>query len=217
MGKITTVLYDYDGTLMDTNQIIIDSWQHTFMTLEGKKHPEEEIYATFGEPLRDSMEAMFPDQDPDKAVDIYREYQYGHYESQIKMCPNAIVMLTMIKAAGYKSALVTARLKYTTMKGLEKFGLEKFFDTIVTCDECEKSKPDPEPALTALRQLGAKPEEAVMLGDTINDIKCAKNAGVISVFAGWAKADSARNAEGADAPDHEIDDPMQMLGLVNSL
>ena len=90
MSDITTVLYDFDGTLVDTNQVIVESWQHAFTEIEGQPRPVEEIYATFGEPLADSMARMFPD--PEAAIKIYREYQYANFESRIRMCRNAMIM-----------------------------------------------------------------------------------------------------------------------------
>ncbi|MCI2061260.1 MAG: HAD-IA family hydrolase [Eubacteriaceae bacterium] len=217
MSDITTVLYDFDGTLVDTNQVIVESWQHAFMAMEGQQHPVEEIYGTFGEPLADSMERMFADSDPEEAIRVYREYQYDNFESQIRMCRNAMVMLTMIKAEGYKSGIVTSRLAHTTMRGLKKFGIDDFFDTIVAVDDCTKAKPDPEPVLKALERVGSEPQEAVMLGDTIHDIRCAHNAGVKAVLADWGVTDPLKNAEREDMPEFTIEDPIQLLGVIRSM
>ncbi|MGI6203667.1 MAG: HAD-IA family hydrolase [Anaerovoracaceae bacterium] len=214
---IKAVLYDFDGTLADTNDLIVNSWQHVYETLEGEKHPVDEIYATFGEPLRDSMAAAFPDWDTDEVVDIYRQYQYKIFDGQIRMCKNAYMMVTMVKAAGIKSAVVTARLKYTTMRGLKIFGLDDFFDAVVTREDVEKSKPDPESALKALEIIGAAPEEALMLGDTIHDIRCAHNAGVTAVLANWGMSSTGKDAEGEDAPDFVINDPVELIPVIREL
>ena len=78
--------------------------------------------------------------------------------------------------------------------------MERYFDTIVTCDDTDKHKPDPEPVNIALERLGSRPEEAVMIGDSIFDILCAKGAGVKSVLVSWALAVSDEDQTGENAP-----------------
>ncbi|MEE3362384.1 MAG: HAD-IA family hydrolase [Anaerovoracaceae bacterium] len=214
---IKAVLYDFDGTLADTDQIIVNSWQHVYETYEGEKHPVDEIYATFGEPLRDSMKKAFPDYDTDDVIETYREYQYKIFDAQIRMHKNAYMMVTMVKAAGIKSAVVTSRLRYTTMKGLKAFGLDDFFDTVVTVEDVTKAKPDPETAYVALERLGVGEDEALMLGDTAYDIKCAHNAGVKAVLATWSLSASGRKKEEDEEPDFVIADPVELIPVIREL
>lgn len=214
MTKINTVLFDFDGTVMDTVGVIVDSWQHTFRTIEGKERPVEEILATFGEPLEMTMARMFPDTDVEESVAIYRSFHHDNFGERIKLFPGVKELLETLKGNGYKLGLVTSRLTGTTMQGLEQYKIKHYFDAIVTCDDCNKHKPDPEPINIALGQIGAKPEESIMLGDTMLDIMCAKNAGVKSVLVGWAVAVSEEEKTGANAPDYIIETAEELLEIL---
>ncbi|MDR2132047.1 MAG: HAD-IA family hydrolase, partial [Clostridiales Family XIII bacterium] len=185
---INTILFDFDGTVMDTNRVIINSWQHTFRTLTGAERPVEEIVATFGEILQNTAARLFPDVPVEKTMEIYRSYHTANFGPMISVFPGIRELLEALKERGYAVAMVTSRLPSTTMEGLDKYGLSGYFDPVVTCDDCEKFKPDPEPALIALERLGKRPEEALMVGDTRNDILCARRAGVKSVLVGWSMA-----------------------------
>ena len=102
----------------------------------------------------------------------------------------------------------------STMAGLRKFGLEDDFDAIVTADDTTKHKPDPEPVLITLEKLGAKPEEALMIGDSMFDIKCAHNAGVKAVLVGWAEAVSEEDLNGPDRPEYFIEKAEDLFEIV---
>jgi pyrophosphatase PpaX len=118
---------------------------------------------------------------------------------------------------GYTLAVVTSRLLATTMEGLEKYGLTGYFNSVVTCEDCARFKPYPDPALIALERLGRSPEEALMVGDTLYDIRCARAAGVKSVLVGWAVAVTAPERNGADAPDYFIEKASDLLDVLASL
>jgi pyrophosphatase PpaX len=211
---VNTVLFDFDGTVMDTNQVIINSWQHTFRTLTGAERPVGDIVETFGEILQDTMAKFFPDVPAEEAVEIYRSYHKDNFGPMISVFPGIRDLLEELKKRGYTLAIVTSRLPETTIEGLEKYSLSGYFDQIVTCDDCRKFKPDPEPVLIALEKLGKKPEEALMVGDSRNDILSARRAGVKSVLVGWAVAVSEREREGPDGPDYFIGKAEDLLGIL---
>ena len=214
MVKINTVLFDFDGTVMDTTGVIVDSWQHTFRTIEGKERPVQEIIATFGEPLEVTMSKFFPRFDTAEAISIYRSFHRDNFGERIKLFPGVKELLVALKEKGYKTGLVTSRLKGTTMEGLERYGIKDCFDAIVTCDDCEKHKPDPEPINITLQKLDSKPEGSIMLGDTMLDILCAKNAGVKSVLVGWAVAVSEDEKTGENAPDYVIETAEELFEIL---
>lgn len=214
MKKITTVLFDFDGTIMDTNGLIINSWQHTFRTIEGRERPEAEIIATLGEPLVLSMKNLLPKVPTEEAIEIYRSYQHGNFSDEISIFPGMDYLIRKLKQQGYKMGIVTSRMTNTTIQGLDKFGLRECFESIVTCDHTEKHKPDPEPVYIALQQLGSKAEEAIMVGDTKFDILCAKNAGVLSVLVGWAFAMSEAERTGEHAPEYIIERAEDLFKLI---
>lgn len=212
--KINTVLFDFDGTIMDTNDLILNSWQHTFTTLTGIEGNREEIIATFGETLRYTMEKFFPDTPSEESIEIYRDFQRDIYEETIKPFPGMVEMIKELKNQGYKLGIVTSRLKSSTMIGLKKIGLKDIFDVIVTMEDCSAHKPDPEPALVTLRKLGSIPEQTIMLGDTSFDIGCAKNAGIKAVLVDWSMAISQEQKTGPEGPDYVLKNPKDIFDIL---
>lgn len=212
--KKNTVLFDFDGTIMDTNDVIVKSWQHTFREMEGKERPLEEIFATFGEPLEITMKKFFPDRDTEHALETYRSYQLDHYTELIGLFPGMKGLIQKLKSMGYRLGLVTSRLRNSTEIGLKQFEIFDCFEYIVTADDTDKHKPDPEPVLIALEKLNAEPEEAVMVGDSMFDILCAQNAGVEAVLVGWAAAAEVQNKVRAIQPEYRIQKPEELLELL---
>ena len=214
---IDTVVFDFDGTIMDTNKVIMLSWQYTYNKLRGHDGDEEFILSTFGEPLEYSMSHMFPEVPVDEAVAVYRSYHRSNFGSLIELFPGAKEMVAKVKAQGYKTGLATSRVHKTTMQGLEKFGLKEYFDAIVTVEEVTKSKPDPEFLMVTLDRLGSVPEKTVMLGDTRFDILCARNAGATSVLVGWSAALAGKKIEDfapGEAPDYIIQKPEDLFDII---
>ncbi len=216
MQQINAVLFDFDGTLMDTNDVILMSWQHTFRTLANREEKEDVLTATFGEPLETTMDRFFPHIPLEESIEIYRQFQRDNFNGLITLFPGMKELIIALKERGYKIGLVTSRLKQTSMEGLEKYGLTKYFDAIVTPEDTTKHKPDPEPVHIALRKLGARPDQAVMLGDTLFDIMCAKNAGVRSVLVAWSLALAGKTKAdlGKDAPDYIIHKPEELFAIL---
>ena len=218
MKKKDTILFDFDGTIMDTNDVILKSWQYTFRSLEDREADEDELKKTFGEPLDITISRFFPEVPVEESIEIYRSYQRDHFRELITLFPGMKELLAVLKEKGYKTGLVTSRLYNTTVQGLEKYGLKEYFDEIVTPEDTDRHKPDPEPVLIALEKLGSKPENAVMLGDTLFDIKCARNAKVESVLVAWSFAPQGETKEslGDDAPDYIIGRPEELLEILSS-
>jgi len=215
MRKINTVLFDFDGTLMDTNSVIIESWRHMFRMMGVKEKPVEEIVKTLGEPLTLTMKNLFPGMDISEPVSIYRDFHRENYEESIKLFPGMGELVISLKEKGYKLGLVTSRMAWSTMLGLEKYKLKEYFDAIVTADDTDKHKPDPEPVNITLGKLGSKPEESILIGDTRFDVLCAGNAGVKSVLVAWSIALSEEERTGEYAPDYIINTAEELLQILN--
>ncbi len=214
MAKINTVLFDFDGTIMDTNDIILQSWQHTFRTIEGKERTEAEIISTFGEPLALTMRKVLPQIPEEEGIQVYRGYHYDHFIDLIRIFPGVMELIKDLKKRGYRLGIVTSRLRHTTELGLGKYNLAQYFDTIVTCEDTDKHKPDPEPVQIALENLESKPEEAIMVGDSMFDILCGRNAGTKTALVGWAIAVSEEEKKGKDQPDFILDKAEDLLSLL---
>ena len=214
---IDTVLFDFDGTIMDTNQVIIDSWQETFRTLEGREQDRDVLLKTFGEPLETTMRGFFPHVPLEEALSIYRGYQRDNFLTSIELFPGISELLDELSQRQVKMALVTSRLRHTTEQALDRFDLNKYFGYVVTADDVTKHKPDPQSINIALEKIGSSPEHSLMVGDTLFDIQCAKNAGCRSVFVSWSVSLAEKLEEGFgpdEKPDEIITDPLQILQML---
>ena len=195
---INTILFDYDGTLMDTNEVVLQSWQHTFRTLRGHEEDPAFIRSTFGEPLVMTLAKLFPEVPVEKSLDVYRTFQREVFTDFVEVFPGILELLKNLKEKGYKMGLVTSRTKDTTWSGLEHYGMDKYFDAVITAGDTDRHKPDPAPILITLDRLGSAPGEAIMVGDTMFDLECAQNAGVKSVIVDWSITMSDSEKEQAD-------------------
>ena len=214
---IDTVLFDFDGTIMDTNEIIIQSWQATFRELENREEDREILLHTFGEPLADTMRNFFPDVPLETALNIYRDYQRDNLLANIHLFPGIRRLLDELLQRQVPMALVTSRLWRTTHQAMDQFDLNKYFQCVVTADDVTRHKPDPQSVEIALKKLGSLPERTIQIGDTKHDIQCAHNAGVTAALVSWSIALSEELREGFPpeyTPDVIIDDPVQILDLL---
>ncbi len=194
------VVFDFDGTIFNSNHIVSDSWQAVFRHYTGKDGNLSDIYKSFGETLRYTAGRFFPEHDVDDTIRIYRAYQDAHYQGRIGLFNGVQEMMDQLRAEGHTLSVVTSRTKATTLNYLRCLELDHYFDALITCDDTKAHKPDPKPLQIALDELGAKPEEAIMLGDTKFDIGCCSNAGVDSILIEWS---------------HEIDEEeLQRLGFI---
>ncbi len=216
MNKIDTVLFDFDGTVMDTNNVILMSWQHTFRTLRGREEDQEVIVKTFGEPLELTMKKFFPEVPTEEALEVYRSFHRDNFGELINLFPGMRELLAEVKRRGCKTGLVTSRLYNTTMQGLEKYKIKDLFDAVLTADDTDRHKPDPAPINITLEKLSSSPETSIMLGDTLFDLLCAKNAGVQSALVSWSLALRGMTKEdlGEAAPDYIIHDPKDFLEII---
>lgn len=214
MNKKKAVLFDFDGTLVDTNGLVIESWQHTYRTLLGREAEVTVLLKTFGEPLWNSMEQAFPDKDTEEVIEIYRAYQRLHFQEDIKIFPQMKETILKLKDMGIKVAIVTSRLRPTTEEGLKKFKLLDLVDAIVCGGETTEHKPNPEPVLLALEKLGVSGKDALMIGDSYFDIISSNRARVDSVLVKWAITVVDQDLQGEKKPTYRIDRAEDILDLV---
>ncbi|MDK2820758.1 MAG: pyrophosphatase PpaX [Clostridia bacterium] len=181
------VLFDFDGTIVDTTDLVIKSFQYTLKPYLNREVTPEEVYPYFGMPLRQAIEVFVEEKEVDAAMAVYRRYSEEHFDDLTKLCPGILEGLQELDKAGIKFAIVTSRMRKTTFYALKLFNLEKYFPVVVAVEDVKKHKPGPEPVMYALQLLKLYPHEAVMIGDSPHDILAAKAAGVTSVAAGWSK------------------------------
>jgi pyrophosphatase PpaX len=183
-NKINTVLFDLDGTLIDTNELIISSFLHTFEYYYPNQYKREDVLPFLGPTLRETFETLDASK-VDDMIATYRTYNLAHHDTLVTEFPTVLETVKVLKETGYKVGIVTTKLSDVVMKGLKLTKLDSYFDVIVALDHVKKAKPDPEPIIKALEQLSSKPEEAIMVGDNYHDILAGKNAGTQTAGVAW--------------------------------
>ena len=132
---INTVLFDFDGTLVNTNDVIIASWQHTYMYYLGREESLEKITACFGEPLLLTMEREFPEVDPRESAEVYRNFQKENADELVKIFPGIEELLEGLKTDGFRMGVVTSRTRESAQRYMDMFGIGDFFEEMVSCDD----------------------------------------------------------------------------------
>ncbi|WP_421381356.1 pyrophosphatase PpaX [Bacillus salacetis] len=209
--KITTVLFDLDGTLINTNELIISSFLHTMNKYFPDQYKREDVLQFMGPPLEESFLRVKPDA-VDEMVKTYRTYNLEKHDSLVTEFDGVFETVQTLSQNGYKLAIVSTKVRDVVIKGLKLTNLDQFFDVIVTLDEVEKAKPDPEPINKALEALGSTPGESIMVGDNHHDILAGKNAGTYSAGVAW----SAKGREHLDQyePDFMLETMADLLDVV---
>ncbi len=211
MEGVTTILFDIDGTILDTREFIIKAAEHALLTL-GYKIPERSVIAS-------SVGKAFPDfyfsltgsnEDTDKLVEIHRAFQVGNLHLS-KPYPNTLETLSYLKRKNYKIAAVTTRSNITSHRTLTDAGILDFFDVIISGEDAKELKPNPAPLFKALERLGEIPEKAIMIGDSHLDIEAGKNARTKTIRATYGfHQDNMHNPE----PDYFIDDIKDLIKIL---
>ncbi|MBU3113036.1 pyrophosphatase PpaX [Clostridium lacusfryxellense] len=182
---IKNILFDLDGTLLDTNELIIQSFQHTYKRHLNKDVDKEYVIKSFGEILKITLDREFGEVS-DEAIKTYRDFQVGNFEKLISIHSGVAEGIKELHRLGYKLGIVTSRLNESAIRGIKHYGLMDYFEVIISADDTEIHKPDPTPALMALAKLGGNVLETMIVGDSSFDILCGKNAGMTSVAVGWS-------------------------------
>ena len=209
------ILFDFDGTLLNTNDVIVASWQATYDHYLGYVPPRKEIESSFGETLMSTIARFFEGHKAEDVRDYYRAYQDAHCDGMVYVYDDIVTLLDILRNRGYKIGIATSRTTTSMMMYLVEHKIDGYIDDFVTMDDVKKHKPHPDKILKLLEKFGAKPEEAIMLGDTKYDIGCAMNAGVESVLVGWSHyIDEEQMKEEGYEPTYKIDSPLDLLSLV---
>jgi pyrophosphatase PpaX len=215
MKKIEAVLFDVDGTLLDTREFIYQAYRHTLQShgLPVRSLDEIAVIMSTGKSLQESYRYFSPTYDIGKLCETHRTFQAENLSLSVPF-PNTHKTLKELKDAGVKTAAITTRSKRTSIKTLATSGLADYFDVILSGEDVERPKPHPEALLKVLKQLEIQPEKAVMVGDTEADILAGKSAGTKTIgvsygFHGFKIAEVN--------PDFIIDDIADLLPVVFSL
>lgn len=200
------LVFDIDGTIIDSAKINMLSLQETVKELRGDVMPLEDLYFSFGIPGVRAMEILgFPE--PEKAVQVWiRNYSACAERLGMPLFPGMREILERLREKGASLGIITSKLREEYDEHFEKQGLLELFPWVVTASDTPKGKPYPDPMLEYLRRTGAAPEEVLYFGDTAYDMDCARSAGVDHALVLWG----CLSPEGIEAT-YRLETPEEIL------
>lgn len=186
MNHIRTMLFDLDGTILDTNELIIRSFLESLKGSVSEDFGRDHIIPSMGQPLGDQMKLFSGLEDVSNLVAAYREVNLRLHDELVKSFDYVNEVLEKLHRDGVRIGVVTTKMRLTTEKGLKFTGLSDYIDAIVTIDDVTHAKPHPEPVLMAMQLLDADPATTIMVGDSTVDMQSAVAAGAIAVGVAWS-------------------------------
>jgi len=185
LRKVDCVLFDLDGTLIDTVDLIHRSFDYAVKRVLDRKLTKEELLRNMGRPLAVQMRVFSPAK-AEELLNAYNDHNLAEHDKNISAYPGAAVTLRRLRVDRRVGlGIVTSKKRDLCLRGLELTKLFDFFEIIVAMEDTIRHKPEPEPVLTALRALGKEPERTVFVGDSPFDIAAGKSAGTITAAALW--------------------------------
>lgn len=181
------ILFDLDGTLVNSIPLILASYHHTLRTHLGYTMSDEEILTTIGRPLMQIFEELYPER-AEAMIDTYRKYNFENHDRLVESIGGAEETLEELRKRGYRLGVVTSKSRKGAMKSINLFGLEKYMDTIVALEDTVNHKPEPEPLLAAANNLNLPPSDILYVGDSSFDIMAGKLAKMRTAAVLWGAA-----------------------------
>jgi pyrophosphatase PpaX len=209
------VLFDLDGTLADTVELILLSFRHTMETHLGEVPPESRFLETIGTPLPVQLLDFARDEAQRLAMlETYVAFQGARHDDMVRAFPGAVDVIAALRARGTRVGVVTSKGRNIARRTLAACGLEGSLDYLVCGDEVERGKPDPEPVLRALDalELGSRASEVVFVGDSPHDLRAGRRAGTQTAAVGWGPID--RRVLEAEAPNFFLERMEDVLQIV---
>lgn len=212
---IKALLFDFDGTLADTNELIFKSFRHVLDNNGYNDVSDKIVYGFFGEPLHKTLGRYSKSKSVDELIEEYREFNNFHHDSMIKPFETVSETLKYFKDKGYKLAVVTSKYERLARHGAKCLGIEDYFDIFVTPADTNLHKPDKEPVEFACNKLNIAPKEAIMVGDSNFDIMSGKSAGAYTAAVNYSllERDILLNAE----PDFFINNLSDLKEIVTMI
>lgn len=184
--QLETYLFDLDGTLIDSVDLILSTFRHMMVTHRGAA-PDREVWLKgLGTPLWNQLREFTQDPDEIEAMTAtYRAFNQEHHDAMVRRYPGLLEAVSRLKTRGRKLGVVTSKMRAGTVRGLGCCGLDGLFDILVGADDVDRHKPDPAPVLRAVELLRADPASTVFIGDSPHDLASGRAAGVRTGAALW--------------------------------
>jgi pyrophosphatase PpaX len=210
--RYPTVLFDLDGTLIDSGAMILASFRHATRTVLEREIPDAELAALVGGMNIHEQMRTLDARRVDELVRVYREHNEPLH-ADLQAFSGIEDLLGELRAQGRKLGVVTSKRRRTVDLAFAVLPVERFFDAVVTSGDTERHKPNPDPVLLALERLGAEPADAAFVGDSPFDVRAGKAAGVFTVGVSWGglHSDERLVEAGADVVAHSPEDLLDVL------
>lgn len=211
---IKTIIFDFDGTIIDTNALIEEGLNHFSLRYRGNVLSRKEITALTGKTLEDQMHYIHP-LHAFSMLEQFKIWYTHHHNEKTRAFPGIINLIKNLKSQGYRLAIVSNNSIVSLNQGLKHLMLTDYFDMIITRDDVHEVKPSPEGLEKTLVFLETAPSEAIYIGDTHNDMLAAKRANIASVMVGWSQLDVREIL--LSEPDYVIASPLQLMTILDSI
>jgi pyrophosphatase PpaX len=186
MAPFDAFLFDLDGTLIDSIDLIFASYRHTLIRHSESAPPDDVWLEGLGTPLREQLRPFARDQDELEAMVVtYRDFNLAHHDATVRPFPGIRAAVELLKARGLGLAVVTSKARSGLYRGLDVCGLDDMFTALVAADDVTQHKPDPTPVLQALDMLGVEAGRTVFVGDSPHDMEAGRRAGTRTAAALW--------------------------------
>ncbi len=207
------VLFDLDGTLIDSITLLLNSVRHAFTDFPGPIPTDADWIAGIGTPLAKQMAdyARTPEE-IERLTGRYRSFQREHHDRYTSVYPGTLETVQRLHERGHPMGIVTSKSNGMMDRALQFTGLAPYMRTTIGCDSCDRHKPDPFPVQLALQELGYEPHEAVFVGDSPHDVNAGNAAGVVTIAALWGPF--TREQLVPSAPTYFLDRIIDLLALI---
>ena len=209
--KTKALLFDFDGTLLDTNELIVQTFMHIFDEKFPGQFSTQDCLKFIGPSLKQTFDELTPGE-TEEMIKKYKEWNTAHHDELVKGYDAVVETLEQLRKEGIKLAIVSTKSREGLAHGIKVLGAEHLFEVIISMDEVTHVKPHPEPVLLALEKLGVSKEEAIMIGDNSHDIEGGQNAGVRTAGVAWsAKGESYLQQFHPDYMLHHMSDLLEIV------
>jgi pyrophosphatase PpaX len=214
MAKPKIILFDLDGTLIDSVRLILDSYHHTMRMHGLPARTDDDWLQGLGTPLTVQFADWGSDPETLQAlIATYRTYNLEHHDRMVTVYPGIVEAVQAVRSAGVRTGLVTSKNRQGALRGLGIGKLETMMDVLVCADEVQNPKPHPEPVEKAVKLLGGIPRETIYVGDSIHDMQSGRAAGVLTAAALWGPF--GRSHLNGAAPDFWLEEPEDLRTLLD--
>ncbi len=221
-SQVRAILFDLDGTLIDTTELILRCFDHSWQSVLGCGNSRDALVETFGMPLKDAMVRLLDARQAGESATAqgllvnrllveYRSYNVSNHDTLACGFDGVADVMAELKNRGYQTGVVTSKSRELATRGLQLCKLDGLVDTAVFLEDTERHKPGPEPILAALDRLKRSPSEAAYVGDSCHDIAAGRAAGVVTVAALWGP--SPRSVLECERPDHLAGSVQELLEI----